>query len=75
MKESPSKTIALKIDVIGPEKILFAGASMLHSAWNFTDWSSEGVNCSEYPACASKFLLQQDNCDQHLTSILLSPLA
>ena len=36
--------IALNGDLIGPENILFAGASMHFSARNFTDWGSEWVN-------------------------------
>jgi len=36
MKGFSSKRIALKIDVIGLENILFGG--------NFTGWGSEGVN-------------------------------
>ena len=33
MKGSPLKCTALKIDVIGPENLLFARVSMHHSAW------------------------------------------
>ena len=39
-----SKRVAPKVDVIGPENILFAGASVHLSAENFTGWGSEGVN-------------------------------
>ena len=35
MKGSPSKLIALKVDVTGPENILFAGASVQLSAQKF----------------------------------------
>ena len=39
--------LALKVDVIGPENILFAGMSLhLSTGGNFTGWSTEGVNCS-----------------------------
>ena len=34
---------ALKVDAIGPEIILFAGASEHLSARKFTGWGSEGV--------------------------------
>ena len=44
MKGLSSKRIALKVDVIGPEYILFARASVRLSAWKFTGWGSEGVN-------------------------------
>ena len=43
MKGFSSKRIALKVDVIGPENILLAGASVHHSAGNFKGWGSEGV--------------------------------
>ena len=46
VKESPSNRIALKTDVIRSENILFSGASVHHSARNFTGWDSEGVNLS-----------------------------
>ena len=35
MKVFSSDLIALKTDVIRPEKILFAGASVHHLAWKF----------------------------------------
>ena len=44
MEALSSKRVALKVDVIGPENILFAGASVHLSAENFTGWGSEGVN-------------------------------
>ena len=44
VKGVSSKHTALKVDVIGPQNILFAGASVHLSARNFTGWGSEGVN-------------------------------
>ena len=38
------KRIALKVDVTGLENILFAGASVYHSARKFTGFGSKGVN-------------------------------
>ena len=38
--------MALKIDVIGLEKILFAGMSMHRSSPEMTGWGSEGFNVS-----------------------------
>ena len=35
MKGFPSKNIALKIDVLGQENMLFGGMSVHHSAWKF----------------------------------------
>ena len=45
MKGSPLKRIELKIDVIGPENILFAGASVCHSARKYLQAGAEkGLN-------------------------------
>ena len=44
MKGSPSKCIESKIDVIGPENILFAGSSCIIQPGYFTGCDSEGVN-------------------------------
>ena len=41
MKEVSSKRVALKIDVIGPENVQFAGASVQPGIC--TGWGSEGV--------------------------------
>ena len=38
-----SKRIALKVDVIGPGNILFAGAIVRIQPGNFTGWGSEGL--------------------------------
>ena len=44
MKGFSSRLKALKVDVIGPENILFAGESVHLSARNFfTGWGREGV--------------------------------
>ena len=43
MKGVLPKRIALKVDVIGPEDILFAGASEHFSAWKYYWPGSEGV--------------------------------
>ena len=43
MKQFSSKCIAFKIDVTGPENILFAGASVHIQPENFKGWVSEGV--------------------------------
>ena len=45
MKEFSSKRIALKVDVIEPENILFAARPCILQHGNFTSWGSEGVNC------------------------------
>ena len=47
VKGSLSKRTALKMDVAGPENILFAGASV-HQPGNFTGWGSEGVKSDKY---------------------------
>ena len=44
MKGLSSKRTALKVDVIGPENILFAGISIyIFQPNNFTGWGGEGV--------------------------------
>ena len=44
MKGFSLKRIALKIDFIGPENILFAGVRpCIFQPGNFTGWGSEGV--------------------------------
>ena len=48
MKGSSSKRTALKVDGIGPENVLVAGACVHHSAPKpFTGWGSEGVNIDD----------------------------
>ena len=44
MKGFSSKHIALKVDVIGAENVLFACASVYLSAWKFYRLGSNGVN-------------------------------
>jgi len=49
-----SKCTALKVDVIGPENIVFAGAIMHLSAWKFyRDWGSEGVKTFFWYMCTT----------------------
>ena len=43
MKGSPSERTALKVDVTGPENILFAGVSVHLPVRNFNGWGSDGV--------------------------------
>ena len=50
MKRFSLKSIALKVDVIGPEHILFAGESLHRSARKFYRLGSEGVKDEKSPS-------------------------
>ena len=46
VKGLSSRRTALKVDVIGPENVLFEGTFLHLSAGNLTGWGSEGVKAS-----------------------------